>query len=386
MSGARGGSGGRFRGPNVKARPPLVSTSLFRGSKCMLISNGFPSGAAVSMESSPIRKFPSYTSGLVGNVANRTVMTRSRTTEIRRKANSHAIATPTTTIAARIIRARTASTMTDSAVRIATAMAACLIALSGAQTSSNDEPIYVGILEPSVSDTPISNDLNGFRVRVAFKSQNGRWGSMPHDASSAESLANLSKLYPSKLAWTLALDGKKVGAMNSVQPPSYTLYSEVGLQELTPDSKPPAVRGAFQTWMGPSNFRPLVAISRPNYGDPDHWKPIRPLPPLSQQARTAFRKAIALDLSCNDKPSRGYPDEYIQLRKAYRSDRGDVLLALRANPARNPYGVNDGAWDSVWFLIRNADFHLIGSELMLVDASAFNGAVTAEVILHLLAY
>ncbi len=271
-----------------------------------------------------------------------------------------------------------------SAVRVS--LAACLIAVGSAQAPSKEEHIYVGILEPRVSEAPIPNDLNRFRVRVAFQFLNGRWGSMPHNPSSVESLANLPKLYPSKLAWTVALAGKKVGAVNSVQSSSYTLYSEVGIQELTPDSRPPAVRGAFQTWMGSSNFRPLVAISRPNYSDPDRWKPIRPLPPLSQQARTAFRKAIALDLSCEDKPSRGYPDEDIQLRKAYRSGRGDMLLALRANPAKNPCGVSDGAWNSVWFLIRNAEFHLIGSELTLVDAGDYNGDGTSEVIFHLSAY
>jgi len=270
--------------------------------------------------------------------------------------------------------------------RIAVALAACLIAVGNAQTPSTEEPIYVGILEPSVSDTPIPNGLNRFRVRVAFKSQNGRWSAMPHDASGLESLVSFPKLYPVKLAWTVALDGKKLGAVNSVQSPSYKLYSEVGLQELTPDSKPPAVPGPFQTWMGSSNLRPLVTISRPNYGDPDHWKPIRPLPQLSQQTRTAFRKAIALDLTCDDKSSRSYPDEYIQLRKAYRSDRGDVLLALRANPAKNPCGVSDGAWDSVWFLIRNADFHLIGTGLTLVDAGDYNGDGTSEVIFHLSSY
>jgi transposase len=271
-------------------------------------------------------------------------------------------------------------------VRIA---AALLIVVSSAQTPSAEESVYVGILEPQTSDRPIPDHLNSFRVRVTFQFLNGHWRPMPHDASGAESLTSLPKLYPGRLAWTVALDGKKVGAVNSVQPASYKLYAEVGIQELTPDSRPPAVRGgaeAFQTWMGTSHFRPLVAISKPNFADPDHWKPIRPLPPLSKPARTAFRKTIALDLSCDDTPARDYPDEYIQLRKAYRSDRGDALVALRANPAKNPCGMNDGAWDSVWFLIRNGDFHLIGTELALVDAGDYSGGGTSEVIFHLSAY
>ena len=264
-------------------------------------------------------------------------------------------------------------------VRIAGAL---LIAVSSAQTPPTEEPIYAGILEPQVSDTPV-------RVRVAFQFLNGHWRAMPHDASGVESLTSLPKLYPARLAWTVALDGKKVGAVNSVQPASYRLYAEVGIQELTPDSRPPAVRGsaaAFQTFMGTSHFRPLVAISRPKFSDPDHWKPIRPLPPLSKPARTAFRKAVALQLSCDVDPARDYPDEYIQLRKAYRSARGDVLLMLRANPAKNPCGIDEGAWDSVWFLMRNADFHLIGTELTLVDAGDYNGDGTSEVIFRLSAY
>jgi hypothetical protein len=274
-------------------------------------------------------------------------------------------------------------------IRIAGALVAGLMAAGSAQTQSTEDPIYVGILEPQVSDTPITDQHNRFHARVAFQFLDGRWSPMPHDASNVESLASLPKLYPAKLAWTVALDGKKLGTVDSVRPPSYTRYADVGIQELTPGSNPPAVprgRAAFQTWMGTSNFRPLVIVSRPNYRDPDHWKPIRPLPPLGKQARTAFRKAIALDLSCEDKPARSYPDEYIQLRKAYRSDRGDVLLALRANPVKNPCGVTDGAWDSVWFLIRNDEFHLIGTELTLVDAGDYNGDGTSEIIFHLSAY
>jgi hypothetical protein len=271
-------------------------------------------------------------------------------------------------------------------VRIA---AALLIVVSSAQTPSTEEPIYVGILEPQVSDTPVPDQLNRFRVRVAFQFLNGHWRAMPHDASGVESLTSLPKLYPVRLRWTLALDGKKVGAVNSVQPASYRLYAEVGIQDLTPDSKPPAVRGsavAFQTWMGTSHLRPLVATSKANFADPDHWKPIRPLPPLGKPVRTAFRKAVALDLNCSDKAVRDYPDEYIQLRKAYQSDRGDVLLALRANPAKNGCGMNDGAWDSVWFLVRNGAFHLIGTELTLVDAGDYSGGGISEVVFHLSAY
>ncbi|MGO9606490.1 MAG: hypothetical protein ACLQAT_24385 [Candidatus Binataceae bacterium] len=165
---------------------------------------------------------------------------------------------------------------------------------------------------------------------------------------------------------------------------------DVGIQDLTAGSKPPPIRvnpGSFTTWMGDSPFRPLVALSQPNYGDADQWKPIVLPAALAKKARTAFREALALDLNCDDKPSRNYPDRYIQtLHPAYRSARGDILLALRADPTKNRCGESYGEWQSAWFLMKGGAFAWIGSGLTLLDIGDYGGEGSAAVVFQSNAY
>ena len=192
---------------------------------------------------------------------------------------------------------------------------------------ASQAPVYLGILEATGS------------VRVAFRFQDGQWSAMPQDAPDFEALSSIAKQYPDHLAWTIALDGKKLGTVNSVRPPVYSRYADIGLQELTPDSNPPRIRqgaAAFATWMGAQPVRPLAAISQPNSSDPDRWKPF--VPPAPEQAS-----------------------------KAYCSATGDVLLAFRAHP-------------SVWFLVRKGVNTRIGGDLTLLDTGDYDGDGASEVI------
>lgn len=246
----------------------------------------------------------------------------------------------------------------------------------GAPARAADDPTYLGVLE--------AGQDSGFSVRLAFRFENGRWEAMPHDAGDPEALAKLAALYPAKASWTIALDGKNIGSVASVRPRTYERYRDVGLEALTPDSKAPAIRSgaqAFETWDGTPRYRPLAAVSRPNFSDPDHWKPFRPSASLGQQAHAAFRKAIALDPGCDNRPTRDYPEAYIQLlEKAYRSSRGDVLLALRADPSKNRCDVQDAEWRSVWFLVRDNAVTWIGNGLALIDAGDYDGDGISELL------
>jgi hypothetical protein len=223
-------------------------------------------------------------------------------------------------------------------------------------------PVYVGVLEPP-------SDARGtFRIRVAFRFQDGHWGAMPHDAPDLDSLAAISKLYPRSIAWTVAFDGKKAGTLNGLAPANWERYADVGIEELTAGAKPPAVRAgaaAFATWMGVPAFRPLVTISQPSYGDPDRWKPFRPAAELG--------RAIALNPRYKNLPAQSI----WLLPKGYRSSRGDVLLAVRADEKNERDG---GYRESDWFLLRNGAFHFVGNELTLLDAGDYDGDGTSEVI------
>ena len=259
-----------------------------------------------------------------------------------------------------------------------------LVAMSAVPLFAEDGPIYLGVIEPRLTD---SSDPEEFRVRVAFRYIKGSWKAMPHDADDEEALGKLPALYPTRISWAIALDGRRIGEATSVQRP-FSTYAHVGIQELTRDSKPPAIQeGAesFATWMGVSAFRPLIAVSRPNYSDPDRWKPFQPSPEVAREARAAFRREVPI-LRCEEQDV-AYDDEDIRiLHKAYRSMRGDVLVALRAVPANDRCETAEDAWDSVWFLVSRDRYHFVGIGLTLLDAGDYDADGTSEIMFQTSGY
>lgn len=221
-----------------------------------------------------------------------------------------------------------------------------------------DQPLYVGVLEhpPETSTRP--------HIRVAFQFVNGNWSAIPHEAADVDALAAVQKFFPDHVSWTVALDGKKLGAVDS-HSLEVRLYKDVGVHELMPESKVPTVRDtakAFVTWMGASPYRPLVVISQPNYADPDRWKPFRPAAALGKQARAAFRSAP-------EAPASSYPDSDIYLQpKGYRSSGGDSVIELRLRAAQ------------AWFLVKNAVVYWIGNSLTLLDAGDYDGDGVSELL------
>jgi hypothetical protein len=240
-------------------------------------------------------------------------------------------------------------------------------------------PIYVGVLEP-----PLDPSKGQFHVRVAFRFHDQQWSAMPDHDESNEPLKLVAK-FPTKLSWTIALHGKKLGEINSLRPPGYG-SSDVGLEDLVPGSTPPAIEdeaATFKNWMGSPADRPLVAISAPNFQDPDQWAPFEVPPAMRAQAMAAFKQKIALNITCDGKLTRAYPDSAIQTYgKAYRSISGDVLIAMRPDPRfwRCGEGPKGDEWQSVWFHSRGDTFRWIGNGLTLLDIGDYNGEGTAEIL------
>lgn len=239
-------------------------------------------------------------------------------------------------------------------------------------------PIYVGVLEAPLDDT-----RGQFHVRVAFRFEDGRWSSMPQYADNEDGI-DLAAKFPSQVSWTIALRGKKLGQVNTLRAPGYG-YSSVGLEDLSEGSKPPGIAedaAAFATWMGAARYRPLLAISEPNYDDPNHWAPYDAPPAMRIQALAAFRRKIALDPNCDGKSTRSYSDSAIQVYgKPYRSMSGDALIAMRPDQRLNRCdGPAGDEWQSVWFHSRGDNYHWIGNSLTLLDIGDYNGDGVAKIL------
>src|SRR5260370_40725673 len=122
--------------------------------------------------------------------------------------------------------------------------------------------------------------------------------------------------------------------------------------------------GAVAAWGGTGADRAVVAASKPNYQDPDQWAPFDPPAAIRKQAATAFKQKITLDLNCDGKPTRAYPDSAIlAYGKAYRSMSGDVLIAMNLDPRFKRCGdrAKDDEWKSVLFNMKGDKLRWIGN-------------------------
>jgi hypothetical protein len=275
--------------------------------------------------------------------------------------------------------ARGSSTSTRIAAAIWIAAAASLLLGADLASTNVPAPIYLGVLEP-----PVDQAKGQFHVRVAFRYHDQQWSAMPDQDKDHDPL-KLAAKFPLQVSWTIALNGKKLGEVSTVRPQGYG-NSDVGLEDLKAGSKPPAIQdgaAALATSSGTAAYRPLVAVSKPNYQDPDQWASFDPPAAMRKQAATAFKQKIALDLNCDGKPTRAYPDSAIQTYgKAYRSMSGDVLIAMKLDPRFNRCGETskNDEWKSVWFHLKGDKFSWIGNGFTLLDIGDYIGDGFTEVL------
>jgi hypothetical protein len=258
----------------------------------------------------------------------------------------------------------------------------CITAASPALAEVPVPTVYLGVLEAPLERAGRSS---AFHMRIAFRFEDRRWRAMPRSANDEGELTKLATMFPARMSWTIVLHGKRLGEVSSVRASGHARYSDIGLEDLTGDSSPPRVRegaAAFATWLGSAPYRPLLAISEPNYHDPDRWTPYDPPPTLLQRARAAFKHTIALDMHCNGKCTRSYPDSVIEIYgKPFRSKGGDILIAMRPEPRRNKCeGPAGDEWQSVWFHLKGNDFQWIGDSLTLLEIGDFSGDGTSQIV------
>jgi hypothetical protein len=157
---------------------------------------------------------------------------------------------------------------------------------------------------------------------------------------------------------------------------------------------PPPARGnadrAFADWCGIPKERPLVLVSKPNYQDPDGWKPFTP----DSEVRTGLFEQFAAHAG----PAFVCPPgaiEPIKMRygprdlvpsKSYRDRAGRMLVSVGLDPRRNSCdGPTDIAWMRHWFLVAHGVRYL-GANLWLVDAGDYDGDGASEALFAFTAY
>jgi hypothetical protein len=247
-------------------------------------------------------------------------------------------------------------------------------------------PVLVGILE----DNPgvFAGDPHYRDVRIVFRRDRSGWTALPHTCRNPECLKSLSTKLPPEVAWTIAFDGRSLGSVNARTPSSFQFYASVGQQEIEGTSPAPSVGKPsveFAGFLGEPVLRPLVAISQPNYHDPEGWKRISLPPQLEANVRAAFRKRFPKVENCsrqNVEKSRpwAYADSHLTVARSYGSNRGWMLAEIVLRESLCDY-TDDEAFNAQWFAITpQHEVRFLDSSMWLVDAGDYDADGHSELV------
>ena len=268
----------------------------------------------------------------------------------------------------------------------------CILITLSATAWAGDNVILLGMVE----DVPgvYYGESHSTKVRVIFSYQGNRWRAFKSDCKNSECLTNITNSYPKEVTWYVGLDGRQVGKVTAQTPQKFNFYAHIGLQDITKGDAPVIGKASdeFSGFGGELVHRPLVALSKPNFQDPQKWKRYRPTPALVKQALQIMRRnapAVCKEGSSETEPliPFHYGEGDLDIR-AHKSVDGSLLLTISI---RDAYyckgGGGDGGYDPQMFAIgADGETRYLGPGLILVDAGDYDGNGTSELVMSLSRY
>ena len=184
--------------------------------------------------------------------------------------------------------------------------------------------------------------------------------------------------------------------ITSQTPSHFNFYSDIGIEHITSHSQVPTVGRKSADYAGfrfTPVYRPLVAISQPNFSDPERWKPAQLSRGLIAAARQQFRSKFPRATNCRN-PEENIPrpwtyrDEDIQVTKAYSSKDSWSLIEL--NLTGNACDGEQGSQDEFhghWYVIEpSGAIRFLGTDMWLVDAGDYDNDGKSEVLFSIDGY
>jgi hypothetical protein len=252
--------------------------------------------------------------------------------------------------------------------------------------------VVLGVLE----DVPGSyaGEPNSRRVRVLFQKDGDRWEAFPSECPDEACLKSVSSKYPGEITWTIAFDGRDLGRVTGRTPKEFDLYSHIGLQDVISAGPIPTAGKRSAQFGGFSDaavYRPLVAVSEPNFKDPELWKPSQPPAAVISLVRHQFRKRFPAVFNCAGRATGGerpwpYKDENIRVLKTYSSNRHWTLIQVRLGEYRCDGPPGDPFLD-YWFAVSPGnDIALLDGGMWLVDAGDYDNDGKSELLFSIARY
>jgi hypothetical protein len=201
-------------------------------------------------------------------------------------------------------------------------------------------------------------------------------------------LKTVSSKYPGEVTWTIAFDGRDLGRVTARTPKEFDLYSRIGLQDVISKGPVPTI-GKKSTGYGAAGdaatYRPLVAVSEPNFKDPETWKPSQPGTGAIGMVRQQFRKRFPSVSNCTNRADTAakpwsYRDENIRVLKAYSASTHWSVVQVRLAEYRCD-GPPDDPFLDYWFAVSPAnEITLLDGGMWLVDAGDYDNDGKSEIV------
>jgi hypothetical protein len=261
------------------------------------------------------------------------------------------------------------------------------IALSHAAMSGQpSQPLVIGVLE----DTPghMADEPNFRAVRVVFRKTSTGWAAYPSNCPDEKCLKSIAMMFPAKTHWTIAFGGQQIGQVESRAPTFFEYYASIGQQKIVGTASPPTVGKPSREFGGFTEeavYRPLVAISRPNFQDPDRWRIVQPPAGVVEQVRKAYRARFPRVTNCTkDDVETELPWSYsnadIRLHRVYVS-RSEWYLAELSLQEYICDGPPDEPFKNHWFVVTpNGTVRFLDSSMWLVDAGDYDNDGKSELV------
>ena len=252
------------------------------------------------------------------------------------------------------------------------------------------EPVIVGFLDDAREE--MVNFVPGVArqrvIRPAFERTLSGWQEV--DGTSL----------PSHTKWTIAFDGRNLGQVESRTYSNGDLIRLLAILTpfqtiLTPPAFVPTVGSPSQDFAGilgtpDTKFRrPLVAVSKPYFRDPDNWKRTKLPDKVGALVREAFRHEYSHVDRCKDEEIAErdwkFPDSALVFPVAYASNKNSFLVEASLNAGECGYVDDpDDASSEPWFFISSdGTVRRIGSFMSLLDAGDYDNDGRSEVLFFL---
>jgi len=197
---------------------------------------------------------------------------------------------------------------------------------------------------------------------------------------------------PPRLKWTIAFDGRNLGQVESQADPvgGLTAFQTI----LTSAAAVPSVGSPSEQFAGlmanPTKVRrPLVAVSKPYFQDPDGWKRTKLSAEIGVLVRKAFRREFPQVDRCKDEEivqrNWKFPDSSLALPVAYASNKHSYLVAADLDAGDCGYVDSpDDPLSGPWFFVSpDGVVRRIGSFMSLLDAGDYDNDGKSELVFFL---